>query len=192
MLNVQTLTVTADSSTEGGDTDSSSVLPIENRLSVESTLTGLSRGRGRVGRRRPSLDAAMATMADPWSKTLAALLQFSAPLDELLNPFGLPGYCYTPAQIATDNLRARSFTITVLEHMTNSRVCLSWHDPTLCNYEERVWTPALARRSGRCALSGGQMRRGDAVYRPRTRGQTPPANGDAMILASALAQVRDG
>ncbi|ABE30087.1 hypothetical protein Bxe_A2887 [Paraburkholderia xenovorans LB400] len=192
MLNVQTLTVPADSSAETGEPDSSGVLPTTSRPQVESTLTGLSRGQGRVARRHPSFDATMATAADPWSGTLTALLQFSAPPDEPLNPFGLPGYRYSPARMATDNSRATSFTITVLEHMTNSRVCLSWHDPTLCNYEEQVWTPALARRSGRCALSGVPIRRGDAVYRPQTRGQTPPANADAMILASALAQVRDG
>ncbi|WP_405044826.1 DUF3331 domain-containing protein [Paraburkholderia sp. USG1] len=86
----------------------------------------------------------------------------------------------------------KTFNLTVLEHMANSRVCLSWHDPTLCNYEEQVWTPGLARRSGRCALSGAHIRRGDAVYRPQTRGSTPPANSDAMILTSALEQVRDG
>ncbi|MFM0226979.1 DUF3331 domain-containing protein [Paraburkholderia dipogonis] len=92
----------------------------------------------------------------------------------------------------TDSPRAQSFTVTVLEYMSNSRVCLSWHDPTLCNYEEQIWTPTLARRSGRCALSGAQIRRGDAVYRPQTRGRTPPANGNAMILASVLAQIRGG
>jgi hypothetical protein len=192
MLKVQALTAPADSSTETDEPDSSSPLQAANRSRVASPLTGLSQGRGRVARRRPSCDAAMATTADPWLQTLAALLHFSAPPDEPLNPFGLPGYRYAPARMATDNPRTRSFTITVLEHMTNSRVCLSWHDPTLCNYEEQVWTPALARRSGRCALSGVHIRRGDAVYRPQTRGQTPPANGDAMILASALAQVRDG
>ncbi|WP_408223488.1 DUF3331 domain-containing protein [Paraburkholderia dipogonis] len=192
MLNVQTLTGPADSSTEADEPDSSSPLPAANRSSVASTLTGLSQGRGRVGRRRPSFDAAMATTADPWSQTLAALQHFSVPPDEPLNPFGLPGYRYAPARMATDNPRARSFTITVVEHMSNSRVCLSWHDPTLCNYEEQVWTPALARRSGRCALSGAHIRRGNAVYRPQTRGQIPPANGEAMILATALAQVRDG
>lgn len=175
MLNVQASTGLADSSSESdkpNSSDSASLLPVTSR-------------------RRASPARTMACTADPWSRTLAALLKFSAPPEESLNPFGLPGYRYAPTRTASDSSRAPSFTVTVLEHMHNSRVCLSWHDPTLCNYEEQVWAPALARRSGQCALSGASIRRGDSVYRPRTRGRIPPVNADAMILASALSPLRD-
>jgi hypothetical protein len=159
---------------------------------VASSVTGLSQGQGRVGRRRPSPLAAMRAERDPWSRTLAALLQFSEPQDESLSPADWPEHRYPPTRVMAGRAHAKSFTVTFLERLANSRVCLSWHDPTLCNYEEQVWAPALARRSGRCALSGAHIQRGDTVYRPQSRGRTPPANGDAMILASALAQVPDG
>jgi hypothetical protein len=58
--------------------------------------------------------------------------------------------------------------------------------PTLCNYEEQVWSPCLARASGRCALSGKPINLGDSVYRPRNRG------GDSMILGSELVKTRTG
>lgn len=172
MLNVQAPAGPADSSIESNEPDSASLLPA-------------TRGR------RPSPDTTTPARTDPWPRTLAAILNFSASPDESLNPFGLPGYRYAPARTPADSTRAQSFTVTVLEYMHNSRVCLSWHDSTLCNYEEQVWAPALARRSGHCALSGACIRRGDTVYRPQTRGRIAPLNADAMILASALSPLRE-
>jgi hypothetical protein len=80
----------------------------------------------------------------------------------------------------------RAHTINVLEELANSLVALSWHDPTVCNYEEQIWAPAVARHKGHCALSGHPINKGDGIYQPRTRGAIVPLNGDAMILASAL------
>ena len=175
MLNVQASTGLADSTSESDKAISSnaaSLLPATSRRPASSAETTASTG-------------------DPWSRTLTALRKFSAPPEESLNPFGLPGYRYAQTRTAADSSRAPSFTVTVLERMHNSRVCLSWHDPTLCNYEEQVWAPAVARRSGHCALSRASIRRGDAVYRPCTRGRIPPVNADAMILASALVPLCD-
>lgn len=192
MLNIRTLTGFSDSPTESGEPDSSRLLPSTAQPRAETPLAGLSLGRGRVGQRRPSSEAARPESSDPWSQTLAALRQFSDPSEVLLSAFAHSERRHAPPRTGLGDAHVKTFTVTVLEHMANSRVCLSWHDPTLCNYEEQVWTPALARRSGQCALSGANIRRGESVYRPQMRGRTPPANGDAMILASALKRVRDG
>jgi hypothetical protein len=192
MLNTQTVPRLSESPAESDESDSLLHLSSVAHPPAEAALIGLSHGRGRVGQRRPSPVGASVAESDPWLRTLAALRQFSEPPDGSLSPFAQPEYRRPPSRHAASGSHIKSFNVTVLEHMANSRVCLSWHDPTLCNYEEQVWTTALARRSGRCALSGAHIRRGDTVYRPQTRGGTPPANSDAMILASALQQVRDG
>jgi hypothetical protein len=192
MLNTQTVPRLSESPAESDEPDSPLNLSSVAHPPAEAALIGLSNGRDRVGRRRPSPVGASVTESDPWLRTLAALQQFSEPPDGSLSPFAQPGYRYPPSRHAASGSQMRTFNLTVLEHMANSRVCLSWHDPTLCNYEEQVWTPARARRSGQCAMSGAHIRRGDAVYRPQTRGGTPPANSDAMILQSALQQVQDG
>ena len=130
---------------------------------------------------------------DPWSATLAALLSFSSPPDPhwvAPDPFAR-GSCKAAHHRQSGNADICTFTVTVLERLSNSLVALSWRDPTLCNYEEQMWSPGLARTSGRCALSGLHIRKGDAIYKPATRGQTVPLNRDAMILASELLDVRD-
>ncbi|MFL9936822.1 DUF3331 domain-containing protein [Paraburkholderia sp. RL18-103-BIB-C] len=86
----------------------------------------------------------------------------------------------------TDWGNAGTFTVTVVEELPNSLFALSWQDPTLCNYQEQIWSPCLARAGGRCALSGKHINRGDPVYRPRVRGPVMPLNSDAMILANEL------
>ncbi|MEA3130846.1 MAG: hypothetical protein QOF46_2641, partial [Paraburkholderia sp.] len=120
---------------------------------------------------------------DPWSRTLAALQQFNAAPREFPDEL-----MYSKLHSRPDPARQKepTFTVSVLEYLPNKLVVISWHDPTMCNYEEQIWSPALARHSGRCALSGSRISRGDTVYKPRTRGRIAPLNGDAMILASAL------
>jgi hypothetical protein len=86
----------------------------------------------------------------------------------------------------SDRDDVRTYTVTVVEELPNSLFALRWHDPTLCNYEEQVWTPCRAPAAGRCALSGEHISKGDPVYRPRIRGRFIPLNRDAMILASKL------
>jgi hypothetical protein len=87
----------------------------------------------------------------------------------------------------------RTYTVTVVEELPNSLFALRWHDPTLCNYEEQIWTPCLAPAAARCALSGEHVNKGDRVYRPRVRGRFVPLNRDEVILASELikASTRD-
>lgn len=190
MLNTQLLLGPAESLAETDRFDSSKTVPSNTCSPAEAPLIGLSHERGQVGRSRSSSHTAFFRESDPWSRTLAALWQFSDP-SEVPLVVGRPEYRPGPSRSASDEARLKTFTVTILERMANSRVCLSWHDPTLCNYEEQVWAPARARRAGRCALSGAHIGRGDPVYRPQIRGGRKPANSDAMILASAIKRTGD-
>jgi hypothetical protein len=127
---------------------------------------------------------------DPWASMLATIHQLSSlvgPDAESSGPVW-GSRCgsgpFRPRK--TDGGNVHTFTVTVVEELSNALFSLCWHDPTLCNYQEQVWSPCVARVSGRCALSGKRIGRGDAVYRPRVRGPARPLNGDAMILASEL------
>lgn len=93
----------------------------------------------------------------------------------------------------SDDGDVRTYTVTVVEELSNSLFALRWHDATLCNYEEQIWAPCLAPAAGHCALSGERISKGDPVYRPRIRGRFKPLNSDAVILASELikASARD-
>ena len=130
---------------------------------------------------------------DPWSATLADLFRSSSPPDpNWTAPDPLArGSCRAAHHRQSRDAELRTFTVTVLEQLSSSLVALSWRDPTLCNYEEQIWSPGFARTSGRCTLSGLHICKGDAIYKPVTRGRTVPLNPDAMILSSALAKVRD-
>jgi hypothetical protein len=142
----------------------------------------------------PSAHIAMhATSDDPWTRTLAALSMFSHPPRDMPREISFADFLAPRARVRTGSAHRQppTFTLTVLEHLANSLVVIAWHDPTLCNYEEQVWSPALARYSGRCALSGQRIVRGDIVYKPRTRGRVTPLNGDAMILGTELQKARE-
>ncbi|MEA3082310.1 MAG: hypothetical protein QOC89_7 [Paraburkholderia sp.] len=167
------------------ETDISYSSPARENAAPEGSTRVLpvSAGMGRVGRRRSARHASMPVDPDPWSRTLAALQQFNAAPSEFPDEFM---YSRLQSRPGPSRQKAPTFTVNVLEYLANRLVVVSWHDPTLCNYEEQVWSPALARHSGQCALSGSRISRGDTVYKPRTRGRIAPLNGDAMILASAL------
>ncbi|WP_331712678.1 DUF3331 domain-containing protein [Caballeronia udeis] len=139
---------------------------------------------------RPGHLASAHTGRDPWTTTLAAIHQFSSPPDLMRNPPDLSGRPRPDSEPfrpkKTDGGDARTFTVTVVEELSNSLFALCWHDSTLCNYEEQVWRPCPAPAPGRCALSGRYVKQGDPVYRPRVRGRVIPLNRDAMILASEL------
>lgn len=78
-----------------------------------------------------------------------------------------------------------SALVRVLERRSENSVIILWQDATRCHYGDQVWCRCRSARTGICALSGNAIRRGDPIYRPR-RGAFPPANAQAMILASAL------
>jgi hypothetical protein len=131
---------------------------------------------------------------DPWASMLATIHQLSSPVGpdaESSGPVWGPrsgSGPFRPRKTGGGNVRP--FTVTVVEELSNALFSLCWHDPTLCNYQEQVWSPCLARASGRCPLSGKRIGRGDPVYRPRMRGPARPLNGNAMILASELVKDR--
>lgn len=151
----------------------------------------------RQSSRRPARLTSAPKGRDVWATMLATIHELASPPDPMRNPpdrSGRPrsdGGPFRPRM--TDWGNAGTFTVTVVEELPNSLFALRWHDPTLCNYEEQIWAPCLARTTGRCALSGEHINKGDPVYRPRVRGRFIPLNRDEAILASELikANTRD-
>lgn len=129
--------------------------------------------------------------SDPWSSTLAALEQFSMSPDHSPHLPPRPAATRKVSRSSVPLASHASVSIEIIERLPNSFVTLSWHDPTLCNYEEQLWAPTSAHRSGRCALTGQRIRAGVRVYVPRTHRREPPLNARAMILASALDHVSE-
>ncbi|MFM0336093.1 DUF3331 domain-containing protein [Paraburkholderia fungorum] len=84
------------------------------------------------------------------------------------------------------NARGTCATIRILERLSASTVSLSWHDPTSLNYAEQVWWMGGAPKSGRCAVSGERILKGQSVYRPRRSGKDAPLNASEMILTSVI------
>jgi hypothetical protein len=82
----------------------------------------------------------------------------------------------------------RTVYVDVLERVSTSSAGVSWRDPTDCSYGSHMWHRAISRRSGICALSGSEIRRGDSVYQPRTRPRA--ANASAMILSTHIESPR--
>lgn len=147
---------------------------------------------GQVAHGRPASGESPWTGTDPWARTLSALLHFSAVPEEFREELACLQLKHLSARRPSCDPDARSFTVRVLEYLANGQVVVSWHDPTLCNYEEQLWCRALARHPGECALSGERISKGDSVYMPKSRGEVQPLNGDAMIRASALRHQGDG
>jgi hypothetical protein len=78
------------------------------------------------------------------------------------------------------------YSVVALERTDDYALLISWSDATRGHYAYQRWVIGTSRGRGRCALSGGEIRRGDAIYRPQWRGPWCPANGADMILAAAL------
>lgn len=175
----------------------------ENGSNLTSIVPALPAGHypsphrpGRLAQSKSACGTSSPNGMDPWASTLAAIHRFSSPPDPIRatpDLSGRPrstGEPFRPRQ--TDGGNVRAFTVTVVEELSNSLFVLRWHDATLCNYEEQVWSACLARASGCCALSGKPINLGDSVYRPRVRGRVIPLNRDAMILASELVKAHTG
>ena len=118
---------------------------------------------------------------DPWSDIVETLGQWRS------------GRVGVGSHLASTKASARYRTktqviglaIRIVERPTVGRVTLSWRDPLGCSYGNQEWYLSCARRSGICALSGLEIRRGDAVYRPRPT-RPPALNADAMIREDIL------
>ncbi|MEX3856453.1 DUF3331 domain-containing protein [Paraburkholderia sp. BR10923] len=120
-------------------------------------------------------------VVDPWLMTIGLLGSMSGETDAdyLAAPAVTPGLNRTPGNAV------RCVTIRVVERSTATRVTLAWRDPLRCAYGDQEWYLARAPRSGVCAVSGREIRRGENVYRPRPR-RPQPLNADEMISMDAL------
>jgi hypothetical protein len=125
---------------------------------------------------------------DVWKHTLDLLM-----LMQLPKPSGSAGEavherCKLSGFATFGNRRprlVRGVHLHIVEKYSNSTIAVCWRDATSGCYGEQLWRVVTARAGSTCALSGLQIRRGDAVFRPSTRGHKP-ANNDSMILASAV------
>ncbi|WP_087725156.1 DUF3331 domain-containing protein [Pandoraea sp. PE-S2T-3] len=123
---------------------------------------------------------------DPWLSTLAAIERFSLPPGASNHPAVPISRSRKPPRTAASPASRSAISIRVIERLPNSFVTLSWHDATLCNYEEQLWGATPAPRHGRCPMSGARIRKGTLVYMPRLTRKVPPLNVHAMILAEVL------
>lgn len=77
---------------------------------------------------------------------------------------------------------------TVVERCDERDIVISWQDSTRGRLGDQRWRLGTASASGVCAMSGGQVRPGDRVYRPLRR-VSKSANPGDMILATAIDSV---
>jgi hypothetical protein len=128
--------------------------------------------------------------ADPWKSTLDLLTQMSAPAGLDDSQPRLPHGKEAPFLTLTHqrNLASRESIVHlhIIEKSSDSAIVVCWRDSTSGCYGEQLWKRIVSRTRATCALSGSQIRRGDAVFRPWARG-CKPVNVGLMILASAVA-----
>ena len=85
----------------------------------------------------------------------------------------------------------RECVVRVVDRVSAKSVIVDWCDATSCRYGDQLWNMSVAKRRGRCALSGAAIDAGDEVYRPRP-GRLRPVNAAAMMLASEVERVSPG
>lgn len=83
-------------------------------------------------------------------------------------------------------LPQQNVRVSFVERFGARTVSLTWHDSTQACYGEQRWIRKIARSSGRCALTGMAVNRGDTVYSPASRPANRPLNSTQMILSSTL------
>ena len=124
-----------------------------------------------------------------WQQTLAMLALISSPrFDDRKDPSRLPGG-RSVWQLRSSRVVPRSpasALIKILERLSPTSVTVCWCDATSGRYGEQLWTLGVSPCQAICALSGLQIRRGDAVYRPRSLARSRPSNGGLSILASVV------
>jgi Domain of unknown function (DUF3331) len=79
--------------------------------------------------------------------------------------------------------------ISLLERPRADLLVVDWSDARRGHCGSQEWRIVTARKVGRCAFSGAEIHRGDAVFKPK-RGQTT-FNADEMILVSAVPETVD-
>jgi hypothetical protein len=81
--------------------------------------------------------------------------------------------------------------VRAVERVSARTALVEWCERGVCYYAEQGWVRGTAQRDGICALSGALIRRGDAVFRPRS-GTPQPKNLRAMILAKLILETESG
>jgi hypothetical protein len=73
----------------------------------------------------------------------------------------------------------------IVDRPSSLTVSVCWSDPRYGRHDEQTWRMGRARFASCCLLTGGAIRHGDKVFRPRARAGVHP-DRDRMILASAV------
>lgn len=128
---------------------------------------------------------------DPWKYTLDLLNQMSTPVCTAGNRPHPRSKTVKFLALALANRRGLANRepvahLHVVEKYSDLVIAVCWRDATFGCYGEQLWKRVMSRTRATCALSGLQIRRGDAVFRPWARG-CKPVNVSLMILASAVA-----
>jgi hypothetical protein len=90
----------------------------------------------------------------------------------------------------TDNIQCfAGCRISLLERPRADLLVVDWSDARRGHCGSQEWRIVTARKAGRCAFSGTEIHRGDAVFKPK-RGQAT-LNADEMILVSAVPETVD-
>jgi hypothetical protein len=79
-----------------------------------------------------------------------------------------------------------SIAVQAVERQNDRAMLVSWSDATLGHFADQRWVSSKSRSGGRCVLTGGQIRRGDTVYKPQRRGAKCTGLGSGMIIAAEL------
>ena|ERR1700744_106029 len=90
----------------------------------------------------------------------------------------------TPGKVCSG--RRTCAHVTVVERLSTMTISVTWSDPTLGHFADQVWRKGVAHTNAYCALTGIPIRRGDAVFRPRSHDFAIAANDEHMILASSI------
>jgi len=85
----------------------------------------------------------------------------------------------------TDWNHHETVMVSIIDRASPRTVTVSWQDALSGSYGHQSWRASLAKRAGRCVLSGRAIKRGDPVFRPGST-QPPPGNANAMILSSCV------
>lgn len=144
---------------------------------------------------RTACPRAIPDLADPWTKLVSGLLEvfeseaagrnvgaFKVRLHWATNDVPAVSVKHAQAQ-STLNKNVR---VSFVERCGAKTVSLTWHDSTQACYCEQLWTQKTAKTSGRCAITGMAVRRGDTVYTPASRAASRPLNCAQMILSGVL------
>jgi hypothetical protein len=75
--------------------------------------------------------------------------------------------------------------VSLLDRPRRDVLVVEWSDPLRGHCGEQFWQLVTARAGGECAFSGTPIRKGDAVFKPRQRGQAK-FNASDMILENAV------